>query len=183
MEDNFNNLISQIKEEKLTSVEKAILKHKVMSFVNSNPVQIPKVKSSASTSLSHSLLYIFKLIALTLILIATANSISNTLNSSIKQDTGYIINMPTKTKPLETQNNTTVENPVLINPDTTKPIEETTKPIIPIDTKSIPDYSSINSKSSPADLTPAELIRLRKIQIDKMAPLTNTNQNTSPQTP
>ena len=52
-------------------------------------------------------------------------------------------------------------------------IKEIEKPI---------DYSSNNSKSSSVDLAPEELIRLRKNKTDRIAPLTNINQNTIPQT-
>lgn len=180
-EEKLNNLINQIKDEKMTSIEKALVKNKVMSFVNNNPIQKTTKKINSSNSY-FTPKYILKLLVLTIVIYSIVSFISNLLLK--EQTTSETIIQTEQIKPeipLEIQNTIVTEDPInTINIDTTKPNEEI---IIPIDTKAIPDYSSNNSNSSPTDLTPEELLRLRKNQTETTQIDTNAIQKITPKNP
>jgi len=178
-ESNFNKLINQIKEDKMTSIDKAILKHRVMSFVNTTPVKAPKRKIKFTHP--HPVLHLLKLLSLSLILIISANSISNTLTSVISQNIKPIkINIPDKK-----------EAPIIDN--TIKPIDPNVKPVDQGQTikpsrptKVPPNYSSDTSNSSDTSSDPSPLkplILLRNDQINKLEIPTNPNQKIPPTTP
>lgn len=100
-EEKFNNLIHKIKENKMTSLEKSITKHNVMSFVHNNPIAVkkvsPKVKSPYYSSFSFG--HISKLVGVAMLIVVLGiGGISGASASALPGDALYPVKTNIKEK-------------------------------------------------------------------------------------
>lgn len=99
-EEKLNNLIKNIKNDKMTSFENAVVKHKVMSFINKDYLNEEKLKTKISPYYSFfSLSHMAKLVGVSmLIVILGIGGISGASASALPGDTLYPVKTNIKEK-------------------------------------------------------------------------------------